>query len=493
MTDQRAILGQLYKSYTGKEAVRIDVITGSGSNRFYCRLFDAEGQSLIGVIGNDADENHAFIYLAQHFAERGLPVPQVLAEDKAAKAYLQTDLGTLSLFDAVSTGRQRGGQYSDEEISLLADTIRLLPRIQLEGAEGLDWTQCYPQHTFDREGMMFDLNYFKYCLLKLQGVEFNEVKLEAEFRRLVDDLCAADDPRGFMYRDFQARNIMLTTDGKPQLIDFQGGRRGPIYYDVASFLWQASAQYPDTLRERLIDIYRQEAAHYVPLSDADTFRQRLLLFVFFRMLQVLGAYGFRGLHQKKEHFIASLPPALKQALAVAQQIDAPYPYIRQLLEHVSADMADKDAAGADNSNDATQPQCLTVTIWSFSYKKGIPADTSGNGGGYVFDCRGSHNPGRYEQYKKLTGLDDAVMKFIEEDGEVPAFLQQVYRLSDAHVQRYIERGFTSLFFAFGCTGGQHRSVYCAQHLAEYLHGRYPVRVRLCHREQDIYTELPLQP
>ena len=488
MNDAQAQLRKLYRDYTGADAVRTDVITGSGSSRSYCRLYDAQGHSLIGVTGRDVEENEAFIYLASHFAEQQLPVPKVVAVADNQQTYLQTDLGTCSLYDALATGRQRGGQYSPDEVRLLGDTMRLLPRVQAEGAEGLDWTRCYPQPVFNDEGMMFDLNYFKYCLLKLSGVEFNEVTLQAEFRQLIADLQAGDDPQGFMYRDFQARNIILSADGQPQLIDFQGGRRGPVYYDVASFLWQASAHYPDTLRRQMVDVYCEAAQRYRQMPDADTFWQRLQRYVFFRMLQVLGAYGFRGLHEHKAHFIKSLHPALRQALRTAQDSNAPYPYLRTLLQQLETTLPPMADAPSVGTHTEDQQPTLTVTIWSFSYKKGLPADSSGNGGGYVFDCRGSHNPGRYEQYKTLTGLDEPVIRFIEHDGEVPRFLENVYRLADAHVQRYIERGFTSLMFAFGCTGGQHRSVYCAQHLAEYLHHKYPIHIHLCHREQGISAE-----
>ena len=500
MNDPHTLIQRLYREYTGVDAVRIEPITGSGSSRRYCRLYDAQGHPFIGVEGDDVEENRTFIYLARHFGSHALPVPQVLAVDDSCCAYLQTDLGERSLYNAVSEGRTHGGQYSPKEIQLLTRAMRLLPRIQIEGAQGLDWKRCYPQPSFDEEGMMFDLNYFKYCLLKLKGVEFNEVKLQADFRQLVNDLCNSDDPQGFLYRDFQARNIILGPADEPQLIDFQGGRRGPIYYDLASFLWQASAQYPEDLRQQLIEEYCDAASQYITLPDVDTFRHRLMLFVFFRMLQVLGAYGFRGLHQRKQHFIDSLPQALRQANEVARQTDAPYPYIRMLLNNMETDDASRqEKKSATNlsprschSSQTAPSQPLTISIWSFSYKKGIPEDTSGNGGGYVFDCRGSHNPGRYEEYKTLTGLDDAVIRFIEDDGEVPAFLQSIYRLADVHVQRYIERGFTSLCFAFGCTGGQHRSVYCAQHLAEYLRDKYPVNIHLCHREQGITTEWTTQ-
>ena len=322
---------------------------------------------------------------------------------------------------------------------------------------------------------MFDLNYFKYCFLKTTGTDFHELRLEYDFRQLAADLTSVQaDTTTFLYRDFQARNVMLVpSDGEPGarrpfFIDFQGGRKGPIYYDLASFLWQASARYPDELRQRLLDVYYTEAARYMAMPTREEFDRRLRLFVLFRLMQVLGAYGFRGHFERKQHFINSIPPAIDSLRHLLAAGDFPYPELMQVLHKLCA------------------PHPLRVRIFSFSYKRGIPQDESGNGGGYVFDCRATHNPGRYEQYKHLTGLDAPVIKFLEDDGEILGFLSHVYPLAESHVKRYLERGFSSLMFSFGCTGGQHRSVYCAEHLAEYIHQKFPmVEVQLCHREQGI--------
>lgn len=285
-----------------------------------------------------------------------------------------------------------------------------------------------------------------------------------------------------MYRDFQARNIMLDGEANPYLIDYQGGRKGPYYYDVASFLWQASARYPDDLREELIKEYHSALGQYTKVPSLDDFTKRLNLFVFFRILQVLGAYGYRGYFERKKHFIDSIPPALNNLRAILQN-DFPYPHLIATLRKLVSDAPQNDKQASPQRKD------LIVRVFSFSYKKGIPEDTSGNGGGYVFDCRSTHNPGRYEPYKKLTGLDEPVIRFLEDDGEILTFLEGVYKLADAHVERYIQRGFTDLMFSFGCTGGQHRSVYSAQHLAEYLNRKYGIEVRLCHREQGIEKTL----
>ena len=471
-------------------------------------MTDGEGQSVIGCIGTSRDENHAFVCLTKHFTRRQLPVPQILAVSNDELRYLQTDLGDQSLFDALRVGREAGGRYTQQERALLVKTIRELPNIQMRGARGLDWSCCYPQPEFDQDSVLFDLNYFKYCFLKATGLDFHELKLEANFRMLAKDL-TAETCDAFLYRDFQARNVMLL-DCEPRFIDYQGGRKGPFYYDLASFLWQASAKYPDKLRRDLIAEYYDSLKNYTEVPSERHFKARLDLFVLFRTLQVLGAYGFRGYFERKRHFIDSIPPAMDNMrnLLKNSTVDA-YPYLKEVLSNmcqlpqfapqkvVVPKRADgykttesnvykphpQDGPATFSKYDGTGP--LVVCVFSFSYRKGIPEDESGNGGGYVFDCRSTHNPGRYEPYKQLTGLDEPVIRFLEDDGEITIFLQSVYRLADAHVERYLQRGFTSLMFSFGCTGGQHRSVYSAQHLAEHIHEKYGIEVRICHREQGI--------
>ena len=492
-------LTHLYEAYFGYPPAHTEPITGSGSSRRYYRFRDNEGNTVIGVEGTDLEENVAFIALSRHFEARQLPVPHIICVSDDGMCYLQTDVGSESLFDLLADGRAHDGHYSDEEVKWLHKAMQLLPKVQFLGARDMDWQWCYPMPTFDREGMMYDLNYFKYCFLRLYGVECNDVKLQKDFHKLIDHLQVSDEECGFMYRDFQARNIIISDSGTLSLIDFQGGRRGALYYDLASFLWQASAKYPEILRRQLLTTYRNEACLYTTLPEEETFCQRLEQYVFFRMLQVMGAYGYRGLYQRKQYFLNSIQPALKQVKILVQQQKDRYPYLCKVIEqiactqHREGDVVDGKAHSCSpvstpqTSSSTLKTSPLVITVWSFSYKKGIPEDTSGNGGGYVFDCRGSHNPGRYEEYKQMTGLDAPVIRFIEDDGEVPTFLTHVYQLADTHVQRYIERGFTSLMFAFGCTGGQHRSVYCAQHLAEYLHRKYNITVYLHHREQHIDT------
>ena len=441
-------------------------------------------------------------------------MPHILAQSADGLRYLQTDLGSTSPFDAIRGGREAGGRYNQHEKQLLKATIRQLPNIQIRGARGLDWQNCYPQPEFDEDSVLFDLNYFKYCFLKPSGLDFHELKLEANFRLFAKDL-TAENIDSFLYRDFQARNVMLDAEGNPHFIDFQGGRRGPFYYDLASFLWQASARYSDKLRRELVAEYYDALKQYTEVPSLRHFVHRLSLFVLFRTLQVLGAYGFRGYFERKKHFLDSIPPAmdnLRALLKLGEQV-FPYPYMMDMLrrltempryahiEEPAVSRADgykttdknvyeahpQDGPATFSKYDGKGP--LRVRVFSFSYRKGIPADESGNGGGYVFDCRSTHNPGRYEPYKKLTGLDEPVIRFLEDDGEILTFLESVYKLADAHVQRYIDRGFTDLMFSFGCTGGQHRSVYSAQHLAEHLHEKFGIEVHVCHREQGIEQTL----
>lgn len=489
-------LRQLYIQWSGKEPAEVKLMAGAGSNRAYYRFFSEDGKTVVGVVGTSVDENKAFIYLSAHFRAQQQPVPEVLAVSEDGMRYLQTDLGGRSLFDALSEGRSGGGTYNEDEIVLLRRTIRSLPGIQIKGAEGLDFMQCYPQAEMDETTVFFDLNYFKYCFLKATYVDFHEMKLEEDFRRMAKDLTEGG-LTGFLYRDFQARNVMLDNAGNPYFIDYQGGRRGPVEYDVASFLWQASAHYSPQLRERLIDDYLDALGQYVSV-DAELFRKRLNLFVLFRTMQVLGAYGFRGYFERKKHFLDSIVPAIGNLRQILQTGCQAYPYLREILVRLTelpqfqCKKSDKTSSVTVNRDTlkATESQYdgkgpLVVRIFSFSYRKGIPQDDSGNGGGYVFDCRSTHNPGRYEPYKKLTGLDEPVIRFLEDDGEILTFLESVYKLADAHVARYIQRGFTNLMFSFGCTGGQHRSVYSAQHLAEHLHEKFGIEVRLCHCEQHI--------
>ena len=477
-------LKELSRSYAGVVPEQVMRLTAAGSNRVYYRLSFPDGTTVVGMEGTNADENKAFLVIGRHLREAGLPVPEILAVSDSRMCYLLQDLGDCSLFSLMESARD-SGEYSAEQTTLLEKVMRLLPDIQFKGGAGLDYSVCFPCESFDRCSIFWDLNYFKYSFLKATGLEFHEARLEDDFERFASALLADGPYDTFMYRDFQARNVMVL-DGKPWFIDFQGGRRGPVEYDVASFLWQARAAYPASLRNHLIDTYIESLARYRKV-DVASFRKGLMHFVLFRTLQVLGAYGFRGYFERKQHFIESIPAAinnLKELLNAGVGANE-YPYLVQVLNHmVDLPQFAPASAPADSK--------LTVRVMSFSYRKGgIPEDKSGNGGGFVFDCRAMHNPGTYEQYKKITGADAPVIEFLESQGEVQRYLDNVYGLVDPAVDKYIERGFLNLMVAFGCTGGQHRSLYCANHLAEHLKEKYADRIHIVleHREQKVRKEL----
>ncbi len=463
----------LFTKYTGKKNPTIEALPSSGSNRKYYRLTSGD-ISLIGVHGQSKDENYAFVELSEHFHSKNLNVPKVLKVSNELMYYLQEDLGDTVLFDAIRAGRNTG-VFSHQEKELLHKTISMLADFQVVGAKNLNFDVCYPQAEFNERSVYWDLNYFKYSFLKTTGMEFQENLLEDDFERLSQKLLEGKT-NTFLYRDFQSRNVMLVNN-EPYFIDFQGGRKGPVYYDVASFLWQAKANFTDDLRNELLDTYITSLNKHYPVDKASFFEQ-LRHFVLFRTLQVLGAYGFRGYFEKKPHFLQSVPFALNNLREILKSDFSEYPYLCQVMEEMINLKQFTD----------TQKDELEVRVVSFAYKKGIPSDPSGNGGGYVFDCRAINNPGKFERFNNVTGLDEPVIDFLVEDGEMEIFLDSIYKLVDNHVKRYMDRSFTNLMVAFGCTGGQHRSVYAAQHIAEHISNKFGVKVALIHREQNLDQE-----
>ena len=475
-------LSLLFFEATGKKAGEQTALTASGSNRRYYRIeSEDKTTSLIGVQGTSRDENHAFLYMAEHFMKKGLNVPKVLAVGDDEMNYVQQDLGNVLLFDYIAEGRKTG-VFSAKEKDMLRSTMRALARFQVIGAEEFDFNQCYPQPEFNLRSILWDLNYFKYCFLKATGLDFQEDKLENEFERLAYILLQ-NRMNAFMYRDFQSRNVMVCKkdDGAevPYFIDFQGGRKGPVFYDVASFLWQAKANFHPDLREELVEVYLEELQKYMPV-DRDLFYETLKHFVLFRTMQVLGAYGFRGYFEKKPHFLQSIPFAIDNLRHLLKHASEDYPYLIEVLQKMTEMKQFKDVG-------VRKP--LVVRVMSFSYKKGVPADPSGNGGGFVFDCRAVNNPGKYERYTHFTGMDEPVIQFLEEDGEIKPFLDQAYQLVDFSVKRYMDRGFQNLMVSFGCTGGQHRSVYSAEKMAQHINEKFGVEVQLIHREQNMERTL----
>lgn len=471
---ENEVIANLYAQWSGDVCESITPMSGAGSNRRYYRVKSRENDTtVIATAGDDVAENKAFIYLSKHFAALGLPVPEVLSVSDDNRVYLQSDLGDASLFDMLAT------RDDNSAVGVcLEKTMRVMARVQHQGCRDLDFTRCFPVESMDRRAIMWDLNYFKYCFLKAIGITFSEPLLEDDFERLASMLAAGDDCRTVMLRDFQSRNVMIK-DGEPYLIDFQGARRGYPEYDVASMLWQAKAGFTDAERRHYVGVYLDEAGRLAPIDHA-AFEERLQMMVLFRLLQVLGAYGFRGYFENKAHFVTSIPQAVANLRDILPGIPASLGYLRGVLAAICDD--ERFAPAVDYGG-------LTVRVTSFSYKKGgVPRDTVGNGGGFVFDCRAIHNPGRYEQYKALTGRDPQVIEFLEENGEVFKFLENAFRLVDASVERYISRGFNSLMVSFGCTGGRHRSVYSAEAMARHLREKYGVRVVLEHVAQGI-TEI----
>ena len=461
-----ATLNDLFEKVTGCRAASVVKLSGDGSNRSYYRMC-AGDVSLIGAVGTCVEENAAFVAMSERFLACGVDAPRVLAVSACGLCYVQEDLGDVSLFAYMKESRD-AGCFIDKDVDMLCRVMSVLPRIQFDVAAGFDFSKCYPVAQFDRRTVMWDLNYFKYCFLKGVGVEFNESLLEDEFEKLAA-LLLSDCGNTFMYRDFQSRNVMIH-DGRPFFIDFQGGRRGPIYYDVASFVGQARACYTPQVVDKMVDAYLCALNEYT-LVDRVAFMRVLTVFRVFRLLQNLGTYGFRGLYEHKKAFVETIPGALAQLMEQLTLLQGEFPYLARLVAEIAAlPMFVKK-----------QQDGLMVDVMSFSYRRGIPDDYSGNGGGFVFDCRAIHNPGRYEPYKKLCGMDEPVIKFLETESNIAAFLENAYALVDNMVDTYKKRGFTHIQVCCGCTGGQHRSVYSAEHIARHVAEKFGVRVVVTHK------------
>lgn len=457
----------LYLSWSGSMPQTIIPIDGEGSCRRYLRLNGPKGAA-IACIGSDIKENEAFIRLDVFFHANGLTVPALYAVAPDRSAYLQQDLGNTSLFSLISTS-------APELSSQLDMTLAALPRFQLSARNGFDFDACYPRREFDFRSVMWDLNYFKYCFLKPSGLEIDENRLEDELSDIASKL-SVKPTDGLMLRDFQSRNVMIFEE-RPYFIDFQGARKGPALYDVASFLWQARAGFSPALRDELAESYHKS---WIDCGGKpfDDFRRDLHRYALLRTIQVLGAYGFRGLIQHKAKFVSSIPAALSSLSELSALFSDEWPYLHECACRLASSIIGQMVKAKSTGR-------LKVKVYSFSYKKGIPEDYTGNGGGFVFDCRGLNNPGRYDQYKPLTGLDTEVIEFLESKSDIRQFMDNCFRLVDITVEDYISRGFTSLTVCFGCTGGRHRSVYGAQHMAEHLAAKYPVDIELIHRERSI--------
>jgi aminoglycoside/choline kinase family phosphotransferase len=460
--DQIKNLRRLFQQWSGERAEQVIALPVSGSDRRYFRM-NHLNISAIGAWNPVKEENRAFLYFTRHFLSNGLHVPEIYGEDLSNNIYLLQDLGNLSLFSLIEN-KAPDFRISDGIIRFYEKSLKELIRFQVVAGKSLDYSYCYPLPSFDISSMKWDLTYFKYYFLKLH-VPFHEARLEEDFDNLVNYLARAGSEY-FMYRDFQARNIFIKDD-RPYFIDYQGGRKGPLQYDVASLLFQVRAGLPDDMREYLLDYYISELTPVVNI-DPVTFKKQYYGFVLIRLLQVLGAYGFRGLIEKKRHFIASIPFALKYLKWWIEHVDLPLD-LPELLPCLNTLIELKKYQVTDNS----PGKKLTLKIKSFSYKEGIPEDVSGNGGGFVFDCRALPNPGREERYLAYDGRDKVIIDFLEHKPEVIVFLEHAEKLISQSIENYMERGFNSLAVNFGCTGGQHRSVYCAEVMAAWLKNKYP--------------------
>lgn len=470
------ILSELFKLTFGNSPDKIVKLPPSGSYRQYFRLLSVDS-SVIGAYNEDRAENIAFLSFSKHFFNKHLPVPQILAEDLDKNVYLIEDLGDTMLLDHIQE-LNYPREVQQGVIDMYKLVLEELPRFQVQGTEGLDYSLSYPRHAFDRQSMMWDLNYFKYYFLKLAKVPFNEQLLENDFETFVDYLLTADC-NYFLYRDFQSRNVMIK-DGKPFFIDYQGGRKGAIHYDIGSILFEAKTNLPANVRQVLLDHYIESLNKYLPVSK-ESFMHHYYGYVYIRLMQAMGAYGFRGLYEKKELFLQSIPLALNHLEWLLFNVTLPVqlPELTKVFEYLIQSDYIRQLAKSE--------LLLTVQINSFSYKNGIPSDESGNGGGFVFDCRSVHNPGRYDEYKELNGKDEPVQDFFRRENEMIEFLEHVYSLTDRSVEKYLDRGFTSLMVNFGCTGGQHRSVYSAEMLYKHLKDKFAqkdIRITLRHRQLE---------
>jgi aminoglycoside/choline kinase family phosphotransferase len=465
------VLKQLFEQRFQSPAERVTPIQGQlgGSGRNIVRLAN-DRFTAIGVVYGVREENVAFLEFSKHFHRHSLPVPEIYAEDLDRDAYLEEDLGDTTLYELLAKNRA-GDVIAPEIVSAYRDAVAILPRFQVEAGRDLDYSVCYPRDSFDRQSIAWDLNYFKYYFLRLAGIPFNEQALEDDFARLTDFLLSARRDY-FLYRDFQSRNIMLRR-GMPFFVDYQGGRRGALQYDVASVLYDAKADLPPALRLQLLDHYLESLGKYTDLSR-DVFMHHFYAYVYVRIMQAMGAYGYRGFFERKSHFLQSVPYAIKNLRWLLHNVELPIK-VPTLLAAFSSMLASEKLQAL-----ATETENLTVRIFSFSFHQGAPQDETGNGGGFIFDVRSLPNPGREERYKRLTGRDSAVIDYLIQHEPVHQYLGNVMSLVDASVSSYQSRGFKSLMVSFGCTGGQHRSVYLAEQLAKHLRSRGGVEVVVRH-------------
>ncbi len=469
------VLKQLYERHFQRPPEQVKPLQGQlgGSGRAIFRL-SSPGASAIGIVYPVREENVAFLEFSKHFRRHGLPVPAIYAEDLAHGAYIEEDLGDTTLYDFLA--RHRSGEaIAPEAVEAYRKVVAVLPHFQVEAGRDLNYKVCYPRASFDRQSISWDLNYFKYYFLRLAGIPFSEQALENDFARLTKFLLTAPHDF-FLYRDFQSRNVMLC-NGDPYFLDYQGGRKGALQYDIASLLFDGKADLPPALRQELLDHYLDRLETYIPVDRA-AFMEHYYAFVYIRIMQALGAYGFRGFYERKGHFLQSVPYALKNLRWLAHNVKLPIA-LPALMEAFQGMLGSEKLLSSASCADL-----LTVRIFSFSFHRQMPADESGNGGGFVFDGRSLPNPGREERFKPLTGRDGPVIDYLNQQESVHQFLSNVMSLVDASVKNFKARGFNDLMVSFGCTGGQHRSVFLAEQLAKHLRAVDGVEVVVRHVELE---------
>lgn len=478
-------LKDMFAQWAGEPCTECLAIGAGGSSRRYYRLIGAT-KHCVGAIADDLRENEAFFAYSHHFLAKGMPVPELYAVADDRRHYLQQDLGDQTLYGLLFEKKRQGRGFDAEILTLYRQALSDLASIQQAGTD-IDFSVAYPRPAFDRRSILWDLNYFKYFFLKLAHIPFDEELLEDDFEHFITRLLSADTDY-FLYRDFNPRNIMVTTDSSsPTLyyIDYQGGRRGAAQYDVASLLYSAKSDLPEVIRTDLLN-------HYLNVRDFQgEERQQWLVhfwdYVLVRILQTLGAYGYRGLYERKPYFLQSIPLALtnlRHLIESHPDLLTYLPELQKIVNNVQCS-AFNDATQSSASQLNTEQNTLTVTVSSFSFKQGLPSDPSGNGGGHIFDCRALPNPGRYPEYKTYTGKDRPVIEFLQREPAVDLFLDNVKAIVTQSVDKYLERHFSNLMVSFGCTGGQHRSVYCAEQTAAWIRNTYPqINVIIKHREQD---------
>ncbi len=469
-----AVIEQLFTDYKHQPITRLELLPQSGSDRQYYRIYTEEA-SYIATYNQNVAENNVFVQFTNHFKATGLPVPTVFCINDDHTIYIQEDRGKESLLDKIE-------QYGKDDYvyELYKKSLRQLARIQILGDKGFDYNWCLTAKTFGKQAIISDLLYFKYYFLDTLRIPYDKQGMLDDFDTLGTYLSQTGQ-QYFMFRDFQSRNILVEKD-EVSFIDYQGGMQGALQYDVASLLWQAKAELSETWKDTLLDFYITEVQTLLDKEiDKVEFVNQYNGYVLIRLLQVLGAYGFRGLFERKAHFLTSIPLALKnvQFFVENKQIGVKMPVFNELLQKITSDEIIKRFTPIQ----ANENTPLVIVINSFSYRKGIPACDNESGGGYVFDMRGILNPGRFDDYKKLSGKDKPVQDFLEQRTKMNTFLNSVWDLIDISVENYLERDFEHLSINFGCTGGQHRSVYASEQTARHLRNKYKVKVVLTHTNE----------